>query len=37
MALGFTKLEIADEFYDKEIYSLDSKSQKWKTKFNPEN
>ena len=37
LALGFTKSEIADEFYDKEIYSFDSKSQKWKTKFNPEN
>ena len=37
MALGFTKPEIADEFYDKETYSLDSKTGKWKTKFNPEN
>ena len=37
MALGFTKAEIADEFYDKEIFSLDSKTDKWKTKFNPEN
>jgi DNA-directed RNA polymerase subunit beta len=37
MALGFTKPEIADEFYGKEIYSLDAKSGKWKTKFNPEN
>jgi DNA-directed RNA polymerase subunit beta len=37
MALGFTKPEIADEFYGKEIYSFDTKSGKWKTKFNPEN
>ena len=37
MALGFTKPEIADEFYGKETYSFDSKTGKWKTKFNPEN
>jgi DNA-directed RNA polymerase subunit beta len=37
MALGFTKPEIANEFYDKEEYSFDSKTGKWKTKFNPEN
>jgi len=37
MALGFTKPEIADEFYGKEIYSFDAKTEKWKTKFNPEN
>jgi DNA-directed RNA polymerase subunit beta len=37
MALGYTKSEIADEFYDKEEYSYDSKTSKWKTKFNPEN
>ena len=37
MALGFTKSEIADEFYGKEIYSFDTKTGKWKTKFNPEN
>ncbi|MDA8918797.1 DNA-directed RNA polymerase subunit beta [Candidatus Pelagibacter sp.] len=37
LALGFTKPEIADEFYGKETYSLDVKSGKWKTKFNPEN
>jgi DNA-directed RNA polymerase subunit beta len=37
MALGFTKSEIADEFYGKESYSIDSKTGKWKTKFNPEN
>jgi DNA-directed RNA polymerase subunit beta len=37
MALGFTKPEIADEFYGKEVYSFDAKTEKWKTKFNPEN
>ncbi|MDC0616284.1 DNA-directed RNA polymerase subunit beta [Candidatus Pelagibacter sp.] len=37
IALGFTKPEIADEFYNKETYSLDTKTGKWKTKFNPEN
>ena len=37
LALGYTKNEIVDEFYDKEIYSYDSKKGKWKTKFNPEN
>ena len=37
MALGFTKPEIADEFYGNETYSFESKTGKWKTKFNPEN
>ncbi|MDA8537273.1 DNA-directed RNA polymerase subunit beta [Candidatus Pelagibacter bacterium] len=37
MALGFTKTEIVNEFYDKEQFTFDSKSNKWKTKFNPEN
>ena len=37
MALGLTKPEIADEFYGKETFILDSKTGKWKTKFNPEN
>jgi DNA-directed RNA polymerase subunit beta len=37
MALGLTKPEIADEFYGKELYSFDSKTGKWKTKFNSEN
>jgi len=37
MALGFTKPEIADEFYGKETYTYDVKTGKWKTKFNPEN
>ncbi len=37
LALGFTKSEIADEFYDSEKYDFDTKTQKWRTKFNPEN
>jgi len=37
MALGFAKTEIADEFYGNETYSFDAKTEKWKTKFNPEN
>ena len=37
MALGFNKSDMINEFYDKEIYNFDSKSKKWKTKFNPEN
>ncbi len=37
LALGYTKAEIADEFYDNEQYTYDAKTKKWKTKFNPEN
>ncbi len=37
LALGFTKSEIADEFYNSEDYTYDAKTNKWKTKFNPEN
>ena len=37
MALGYTKPEIVDEFYTSEKYTFDSKTSKWKTKFNPEN
>ena len=37
LALGYTKSEIVDEFYESEQYNFDTKSQKWKTKFNPEN
>jgi DNA-directed RNA polymerase subunit beta len=37
LALGYTKAEIVDEFYDNEQYIFDPKSEKWKTKFNPEN
>ncbi len=37
LALGYTKSEIVDEFYESEQYSFDTKTEKWKTKFNPEN
>ena len=37
LALGYNKSEIADEFYEEEKYSYDTKSKKWKTRFNPEN
>jgi DNA-directed RNA polymerase subunit beta len=37
LALGFTKQEIVDEFYESEHFTFDSKTDKWKTKFNPEN
>jgi DNA-directed RNA polymerase subunit beta len=37
MALGYSKSEIANEFYDKEQFIFDPKTQKWKTMFNPEN
>ena len=36
-ALGFTKNDIVNEFYDKETYKYDDKLQKWKTKFDPDN
>ncbi|MDC2998664.1 DNA-directed RNA polymerase subunit beta [Candidatus Pelagibacter sp.] len=37
LALGYSKSEIVDEFYEREQYSYDVKTEKWKTKFNPEN
>ncbi len=37
LALGYSKTDMANEYYEKENYSYDSKIQKWKTKFNPEN
>ena len=37
LALGFSKNDIVNEFYDKEVFNFDSKLKKWKTKFNPEN
>ena len=37
LALGFSKSDIANEFYKKETYNFDLKLNKWKTKFNPEN
>jgi len=37
LALGYSKQDIVDEYYEKEIYVFDTKINKWKTKFNPEN
>ncbi len=37
LALGYTKSEIVDEFYESEQYNFDPTTEKWKTKFNPEN
>tara|TARA_B100001964_G_scaffold238409_1_gene303871 strand:- start:8712 stop:12794 length:4083 start_codon:yes stop_codon:yes gene_type:complete len=36
-ALGFTKNDIVNEFYEKDNYIYDQKLKKWKTKFDPEN
>tara|TARA_B100000579_G_scaffold16412_1_gene11609 strand:+ start:55 stop:4137 length:4083 start_codon:yes stop_codon:yes gene_type:complete len=36
-ALGFTKNDIVNEFYEKENYLYDENIKKWKTKFDPEN
>ena len=36
-ALGFSKNDIVDEFYQKETLSYDKNLNKWKTKFDPEN
>ena len=36
-ALGFTKNDIVNEFYEKDNYIYDQKIKKWKTKFDPEN
>ena len=36
-ALGYSKNDIVNEFYEKETYSFDDKISKWKTKFDPEN
>jgi len=37
MALGYTKNDIVNEFYQKENYVFDEQKNKWKTKFDPEN
>jgi len=37
LALGFSKSEIVNEFYESEKFFYDPKTEKWKTKFNPEN
>ena len=36
-ALGYSKNDIVNEFYQKENYIFDEKLHKWKTKFDPEN
>ncbi|ARJ49633.1 DNA-directed RNA polymerase subunit beta [Candidatus Pelagibacter sp. RS40] len=36
-ALGFSKNDIVNEFYERDIYNFDEKLNKWKTKFDPEN
>ena len=36
-ALGYSKDDIVNEFYDKEICSFNKSNNKWKTKFDPEN
>ena len=36
-ALGFSKNDIVDEFYQKETLNYDKNLNKWKTKFDPEN
>ena len=37
LALGYSKSEIINEFYESEKFTYDSKNGNWKTKFNPEN
>jgi len=36
-ALGFSKSDIVNEFYQKDTYVFDESIKKWKTKFDPEN
>ena len=36
-ALGYSKNDIVNEFYNKDVYNFDEKLNKWKTKFDPEN
>jgi DNA-directed RNA polymerase subunit beta len=37
LALGYSKSDIVNEFYEKEIFTFNEQTNKWKTKFNPEN
>ena len=37
LALGYSKKDIVNEFYDKETYLFNESEEKWKTKFDPEN
>tara|TARA_A100001011_G_scaffold36030_1_gene34312 strand:- start:1050 stop:5132 length:4083 start_codon:yes stop_codon:yes gene_type:complete len=36
-ALGYSKSDIVNEFYEKESFTFDKNLNKWKTKFDPEN
>ena len=36
-ALGFSKSDIVNEIYEKEVFNYDYNQKKWKTKFDPEN
>ena len=36
-ALGFSKNDIVDDFYERETLTFDKNLNKWKTKFDPEN
>ncbi len=36
-ALGYSKDDIVNEFYEKEVCSFNKSNNKWKTKFDPEN
>tara|TARA_A100001011_G_scaffold350347_1_gene389591 strand:- start:101 stop:3721 length:3621 start_codon:yes stop_codon:yes gene_type:complete len=36
-ALGFSKSDIVNEFYEKETFTYDKNLKKWKSKFDPEN
>ena len=37
LALGYTKSDIINEFYDKDLYQFNKDLNKWKTKFVPDN
>ena len=37
LALGYSKPDIVNEFYEKEDFIYDTNLKKWKTNFNPEN
>ena len=37
LALGYSKEDMVNHYYEKDKFSYDLKSKKWKTKFNPEN
>ena len=37
LALGYTKSDIVNEFYDKDLYQFNKDLNKWKTKFVPDN